>query len=70
MFESRQSPPNTSSQKNNHNVSPTGVRIIEAVRGLKYGEVVIVVQNGRIVQLERTEKLRFPQVEGAYGDGI
>lgn len=45
-------------------------RIIEAVGGLRYGEVVIVIQKGRIVQIERTEKRRFPLLEGLYGDGI
>ncbi|ABZ84305.1 hypothetical protein HM1_1735 [Heliomicrobium modesticaldum Ice1] len=45
-------------------------RIIEAIGGLRHGEVVIVIQKGRIVQIERTEKRRFPLLEGLYGDGI
>jgi hypothetical protein len=31
----------------------------EALRGLKFGSVVIVVQDGHIVQVERTEKKRL-----------
>lgn len=34
-------------------------RIKEAVAGLKYGTVQIVVHDGRIVQIERTEKFRY-----------
>ncbi|TJY39776.1 DUF2292 domain-containing protein [Cohnella pontilimi] len=34
-------------------------RITEAVTGLKYGTVQIVVHDGRIVQIERTEKFRY-----------
>ncbi|WP_276354084.1 YezD family protein [Cohnella caldifontis] len=37
-------------------------RIREAVEGLAYGTVQIVVHDGRIVQIERTEKFRY---EGA-----
>jgi hypothetical protein len=34
-------------------------RIKEAVTGLKYGTVQIVVHDGRIVQIERTERFRY-----------
>ena len=34
-------------------------RVREALRGLRYGEVRIVVHDGSVVQVERTEKLRF-----------
>jgi hypothetical protein len=34
-------------------------RIIHAVNGLEYGTVQIVVHDGRIVQIERTERKRF-----------
>lgn len=33
--------------------------IAEALAGLAYGAVEIVVHNGRIVQIERREKFRF-----------
>lgn len=34
-------------------------RIEEALRGLRYGHVTIIVQDGTIVQIERTEKTRL-----------
>ncbi|MGF7033530.1 hypothetical protein J2T17_004478 [Paenibacillus mucilaginosus] len=34
-------------------------RIIGSVNGLEYGSVQIVVHDGRIVQIERTERKRF-----------
>jgi hypothetical protein len=34
-------------------------RINEAVNGLQYGTVQIIVHDGRIVQIERTERFRF-----------
>lgn len=45
-------------------------RIVEAVHGLKFGQVVIVIKDGKVTQIERTEKQRFTGVEGIYGDGI
>ncbi|MFB6363554.1 YezD family protein [Paenibacillus elgii] len=34
-------------------------RILQSVNGLEYGMVQIVVHDGRIVQIERTERKRF-----------
>lgn len=34
-------------------------RIAEQVNGLEYGEVNIVVHDGRIVQIERKERMRY-----------
>jgi len=33
--------------------------IEEAVRSIRYGTVQIVIQDGRIVQIEKTEKIRL-----------
>lgn len=44
--------------------------ILEAVGGLKYGQVVFVIKNGKVVQVERTDKSRITGLEGIYGDGI
>ena len=33
--------------------------ILEAIRSLKYGAVEIMVHDSRIVQVEKTEKVRF-----------
>ncbi len=37
-------------------------RIAEQVNGLEYGEVNIVVHDGRIVQIERKERRRYDDV--------
>ena len=34
-------------------------QILEALRGLRYGTVTIVVQDGVVVQVDRTEKRRL-----------
>jgi hypothetical protein len=36
-------------------------RIIQSLDGLEYGVVQIIVHDGRIVQIERTERSRFDQ---------
>jgi hypothetical protein len=33
-------------------------KVRDALTGLRYGEVTVVVQDGVIVQVERTEKIR------------
>ncbi len=39
--------------------------VINSIRQIKYGEVVIVVHNSKIVQIEKREKRRF---QGKGGD--
>jgi len=34
-------------------------RILEAIREVKYGTVEIIVHEGKVVQIEKSEKLRF-----------
>jgi hypothetical protein len=34
-------------------------QVEEALRGLRYGSVIITVQDGVVVQVERTERRRF-----------
>ena len=34
-------------------------QILEAVAGIRYGAVEIVIHEGRVVQIERKEKVRF-----------
>jgi len=36
-------------------------RILHALVDLEYGSVEIVVQNSKVVQIERTQRSRFPQ---------
>jgi hypothetical protein len=33
--------------------------ILRAVRSVRYGSVEVVIQNSRVVQIERKEKFRF-----------
>jgi len=34
-------------------------QVIEAIKNMKYGNITIVVQDSKIVQIDRTEKLRL-----------
>ncbi|MVP00294.1 YezD family protein [Paenibacillus lutrae] len=34
-------------------------RIIQSINGLEYGTVQIIIHDGRIAQIERTERKRF-----------
>jgi hypothetical protein len=43
-------------------------RIAEVVNGLEYGSVVITVHDGRIVQIDRTERKRFDAAAAARRD--
>lgn len=38
-------------------------RIVEALRGLRYGQVSIIVQDGVVIQIERTERTRLRRTE-------
>lgn len=40
-------------------------RIVQALRGLRYGSVEIVVHDGRVVQFERRERVRFDRSDEA-----
>jgi hypothetical protein len=42
-----------------HEVPGALAFVEEALRGLRFGEVTIIVHDGQIVQVERTEKRRF-----------
>lgn len=44
--------------------------IESALLQLAYGQVVVVVKQGKIVQIERTEKKRVPGLMEGDGDGI
>ena len=44
--------------------------IKNALDGLEYGQIVILVKDGKVTQIDRTEKKRLPRLEGLGGDGI
>ncbi|MCW2277675.1 YezD family protein [Heliophilum fasciatum] len=45
-------------------------RVVRAIQDVHYGQVTLALQNGQVVQLERTEKMRVPVWQGMDGDGI
>jgi len=45
-------------------------KILAEIADLEYGQMLIKIKDGKIIQLEKTEKRRFPELEGLYGDGI
>lgn len=45
-------------------------QIAEALGALKYGQITILIRDGKVVQIDRTEKRRYSDLEGQYGDGI
>jgi hypothetical protein len=44
-------------------------RILSSVRGLEFGSVHIIVHEGKIVQIERTERKRFDEEHHAANAG-
>jgi hypothetical protein len=45
-------------------------RIQASLADLQFGQVVVKIQEGRVVQIDRTEKKRIPDLVGLGGDGI
>lgn len=50
--------PEAPASRQDHHLSHALDRIRDALRGLRFGEVTVIVQDGVVVQVERTEKLR------------
>jgi hypothetical protein len=40
-------------------ISPRETAILDAIRRIRYGSVEVVIHDGQIVQIERTEKVRI-----------
>jgi len=56
----------------NHERSEPWLELVrEALRGLQYGSVVITVQDGLVIQVDRTEKRRLRRTHspGSNGNG-
>lgn len=47
-----------------------GKKIQKEFGDLEYGQIVIVIKEGKIIQIERTEKHRFQEFTGLDGEGI
>ncbi|WP_196600253.1 YezD family protein [Pectinatus frisingensis] len=52
------------------NYDPVCQKIQQEFYNLEYGNIVIIIKAGRVVQVERTEKYRFQGFTGMDGEGI
>lgn len=50
--------------------TPVCEKIQQEFSDLEYGNIVIVIKTGKVVQVERTEKRRFQGFTGLDGEGI
>ncbi|MBI1921051.1 MAG: YezD family protein [Geobacter sp.] len=41
--------------------------ILKAIQGIRFGSVEIIIQDSRVIQIERKEKVRFDRVAGNNG---
>lgn len=39
--------------------------IVQALSGLRYGHVTVIVQDGKVMQIDRTDRVRLPAPEPA-----
>ena len=46
-------------ESNNHGENEILRRIASAISGVRFGSVEVVIQDSRVVQIERKEKFRF-----------
>ncbi|MDO8302676.1 MAG: YezD family protein [Sedimentisphaerales bacterium] len=55
-------------------IDTANARIIEqladAVKKLKFGQIIITVHNSKVVQIDKTEKIRFNEANYENGGGI
>ncbi|MDR2141550.1 MAG: YezD family protein [Deltaproteobacteria bacterium] len=49
---------------------PLKVKIGQALKGLEFGQVILIFKKGRLTQIERLQKERFSDLQGLSGDGI
>jgi len=49
---------------------PLQTKILTELQSIKYGQLVIRLDNGQVEQIEKTEKKRINELEGLFGDGI
>jgi hypothetical protein len=59
------SPPSLHPDRRNHWALP---HIEEALHGLRFGQVIVTVQDGVVIQVERIERRRFPR-SARHGGG-
>lgn len=49
---------------------PLQLKIVDELREIQYGQLVVRLTNGHVDLMEKTEKHRVNEVEGIHGDGI
>lgn len=49
---------------------PFLAKVIAELTEIQYGQLIVRLENGKVEQIERTEKKRVQEVDGRYGDGI
>jgi hypothetical protein len=52
----------------NPNIRQALDQVHQALRGLRFGEVCVTVQDGFVVQIERTERKRLDRPARGHGD--
>jgi hypothetical protein len=57
-------------QTNNNSEEAALKKVVEALKGLRFGSIAITVHNSKIVQIDRTEKTRFDIDTLNFGEGI
>lgn len=45
-------------------------KILKSLQGISYGSVSLLIQQGKIIQIDRTQKQRVANLQGLDGDGI
>jgi len=45
-------------------------QVREALRIIRYGTVTLVIQDGRVIQIDKNEKIRLNRQEHIHGSGI
>lgn len=45
--------------ENDSNPNDVYSRLIQYIKDIKYGSVTVIIQDGKIVQIEKNEKVRF-----------
>ncbi len=47
------------SKKNYDNIDASLTKVRKMVQDIRYGNVVLIVQDGKIIQIDKTEKVRL-----------
>ncbi len=45
-------------------------QVRDALRVIRYGTITLVIQDGKVIQIDKSEKIRITRHEHIYGSGI